>query len=181
MRAKQFFTGRFASAWLRAGFVARLRSHLRMTTGVVVLALVMMALVVGVAAIMLAMAPVPAQAEADAVQSLRLPFVRRNHSLIYDQDNGRLILFGGWNGRRFLNDVWALEVDTGTWYQVQASGAPPPSRAWHAAAMDSANSRMVVIGGKGYGGDLGDVWALDLSPGNETWTELEPESPRANC
>jgi hypothetical protein len=180
MRAKQFFTGRFASAWLRAGFVARLRSHLRMTTGVVVLALVMMALVVGVAAIMLAMAPVPAQAEADAVQSLRLPFVRRNHSLIYDQDNGRLILFGGWNGRRFLNDVWALEVDTGTWYQVQASGAPPPSRAWHAAAMDSANSRMVVIGGKGYGGDLGDVWALDLSPGNETWTELEPEWHSAN-
>jgi len=136
-----------------------------------------MALFVGVAAILLVIVSVPARAGSDDVQSLRKPFVRRDHSLIHDKDNGRLVLFGGWSGRRFLNDVWALDLDTGTWYQVRPSGAPPPARAWHVAVFDHANRRMVVIGGKGYGGELGDAWALDLSPGSETWTELEPEFP----
>jgi hypothetical protein len=119
-----------------------------------------------------------AAAGSDATLSrlLRLPFMRRNHSLVYDAANHRLILFGGWNGRQYFNDVWALDLGLGsqTWVQIRPSGAPPPPRAWHAAVVDTFHHRMLVVGGQGYGGDLGDAWALDLTAGDEAWTELDP-------
>jgi outer membrane protein assembly factor BamB len=105
-----------------------------------------------------------------------LPYWRRNHSVIYDVANEQFLLFGGWNGRRFFNDVWAFDFTPGAerWVQVQPEGVRPRPRAWHTAVYDAANSRMVLFGGRGFGGDLDDVWTLDLTPGSERWDRLTP-------
>jgi hypothetical protein len=136
----------------------------------------MLAIAVAVLAGLMALAPATMQAEPAQAQPFRLPTARRNHSLVHDSDNGRLLLFGGWSGRRFLNDVWALDLQTNTWYQIRPSGTPPPPRAWHAAGEDLLYGRMVIIGGRGYGGDLDDVWAMSLTPGAEAWAELDPRA-----
>jgi hypothetical protein len=151
-------------------------------TWLLAMVLLMTSLVV-VVVVLVTQSPSVVRAEPAQAQSYQLPFMRRNHSLVYDPDNQRLILFGGWNGRRFFNDVWALDLTLGseTWYQIHPLGVPPPPRAWHAVVVDTFHDRMLVVAGRGYGGDLDDAWALDLTLGSEAWTELDPAggfSPR---
>ncbi len=107
----------------------------------------------------------------------RLPFLRSDHSAIYDAPNDRIIVFGGWNGRQFFNDVWALDTTEGSeaWTKLNPHSACPPPRAQHTAIYDAANKRMIVFGGHQAHYNFNDVWALDLStPGSETWTYLTP-------
>lgn len=105
-----------------------------------------------------------------------LPDWRRNHSVVYDPANNRLLVFGGWNGRRFFNDLWALDLTPSAekWSRLDAEGVQPRARAFHTAIYDASAGRMIVFGGRGLGRELADVWALDLTPGNETWIELAP-------
>ena len=122
--------------------------------------------------------PSPAAAEAPGrwPASSYLPYWRRSHSTIYDAANSRLILFGGWNGRRLFNDVWALDLTLGAeaWVQLQPAGVRPAPRAGHTAVYDAAGGRMILFGGRSAGGDLADTWALDLTPGAEAWAQLQP-------
>ncbi|MFC2023937.1 C25 family cysteine peptidase, partial [Chloroflexota bacterium] len=65
--------------------------------------------------------------------------------------------------------------------QVSTTGGPPPARAGHAAAVDTLNERMYVIGGFGaysWGDDQG--WVLDLD--THTWQALTAsiDLPRLN-
>jgi len=107
----------------------------------------------------------------------RLPFLRTDHTAVFDAPNDRIIVFGGWNGRQFFNDVWALDMTEGSeaWTRLNPHGAWPPPRAQHTAIYDAANQRMIVFGGHQAHYNFNDVWALDLStPGSETWTQLTP-------
>ena len=128
------------------------------------------------AGLLLAKPPARAEETGRWPTTFDLPYWRRSHSTIYDPANARLMLFGGWNGRRFFNDVWALDLTPGVegWTRLDPEGARPRPRAWHSAIYDSANGRMILFGGRGYGGELDDVWELDLAAGSERWTELEP-------
>jgi hypothetical protein len=128
------------------------------------------------AGLLLAKPPARAEETGRWPTTFDLPYWRRSHSAIYDPANTRLILFGGWNGRRFFNDLWALDLTPGAegWSQIQPDGVRPRPRAWHSAIHDDANGRMILYGGRGYGGDLDDVWELDLTPGAERWKELLP-------
>lgn len=107
-----------------------------------------------------------------------LPFVRLSHTAIYDSGGDRLIIFGGYNGREFFNDVWALDVSTlsnTSWAKLNPTGPWPAPRAQHTAIYDSQNDRMVVFGGHSFHYNFDDVWALDLTtPGAEAWTQLFP-------
>ena len=108
----------------------------------------------------------------------RLPFVRMGHTQIYDAFNDRIIVFGGWNGQQFFNDVWALDLETGgvdSWSKLNPAEAWPGARGQHTAIYDVYNHRMIVYGGRGYHYTYDDVWALDLqTPGAESWTQLQP-------
>jgi len=106
-----------------------------------------------------------------------LPFQRVGHTTIYDAANNRLITFGGWNGRRFFNDAWALDPTPGAeaWTQLSPDGAPPPARAQHTAIYDAANGQMIVFGGRSRLVNRNDVWALDLTPGAEAWRKISPD------
>ena len=118
-------------------------------------------------------------AQGDTTINPRLPFVRNEHSTIYDAAHNRLITFGGWNGRRFFNDVWALDPTPGSeaWTQIDCEGVPPPPRGQHTAIYDATNGRMIIFGGHSRYLNYNDVWALDLTPGAETWQEITPAGP----
>jgi hypothetical protein len=106
----------------------------------------------------------------------RLPFLRHGHSAIHDTANNRAIVFGGWNGRDFFNSVWALDLTSGSeaWTKIDPAGPHPPARGQHSAIYDAAEGRMIVFGGRSRVKLFSDVWALDLTPGAEAWTQLSP-------
>ena len=61
------------------------------------------------------------------------------------------------------NDVQLFDVNAGVWMKLPIAGdSAPAPRGYHAAVM--LGNRLVVFGGLGDSGVLGDVWALDLTP-----------------
>jgi Galactose oxidase, central domain/FlgD Ig-like domain len=101
------------------------------------------------------------------------PAPRTQTSAIYDPTRHRMIVFGGQAGQR-QNDVWALELEgAGEWLQLATSGTPPSDRYGHTAVCDITRKRMIVFGGNGTRGLVGDVWSLGLGSAPE-WTQLAP-------
>ncbi|KAL5974586.1 hypothetical protein ACLOJK_031256 [Asimina triloba] len=97
--------------------------------------------------------------------------------------------YGGWDGKKWLTDVYVLDTISLEWTELSISGSLPPPRCGHAATM--VEKRLLVFGGRGGGGPiLGDLWALKglieegTAEENETpgWTQLklpgQPPSPR---
>jgi hypothetical protein len=105
------------------------------------------------------------------------PAPRAGHSLVYDPDGDRMILFGGFDGvsapAQRRNDVWALSLyGTPTWTEITPVGPGPSARSSHSAVYDTARHRMVIFGGTdpAY---RNDTWALSLT-GSPAWTMLTP-------
>mmetsp|Transcript_4774 Transcript_4774/g.10128 ORF Transcript_4774/g.10128 Transcript_4774/m.10128 type:complete len:613 (+) Transcript_4774:1-1839(+) len=92
--------------------------------------------------------------------------------------NNKFVLFGGFDGTRWLNDMFEFDLLTNTWKTILASGSLPSVRSCPAWAKDDTH---VYIHG-GYDGveRKADFFACDLS--TYTWSELPckgtPPSPR---
>jgi hypothetical protein len=81
-----------------------------------------------------------------------------------------MVFFGGTNLSTQFNDVWELRLDSLRWQQISPTGTPPSARESHGVFMDS--NRLIVFAGMSAGVFLNDMWALDLTPGSEHWTQL---------
>ncbi len=103
------------------------------------------------------------------------PSPRRAHRAIFDAERDRMVLFGGTaapSDSTRLDEVWTLDLPTGTWSQVAPVGPGPTGRYVFGAAHDSQRDRLIVFGGYD-GSHQDDVWALPLEPGG-AWIELHP-------
>ena len=110
------------------------------------------------------------------------PYARDQHSAIYDPVRDRMLVFGGWDGWSFHNDVWELTLgETPAWDMLVPSGTFPKARRGHSAVYDATRDRMVIFGGAvAYHGwpptyfyYTNDVWSLALA-GTPAWTQLVP-------
>ncbi|CAI7827605.1 unnamed protein product, partial [Closterium sp. NIES-53] len=75
--------------------------------------------------------------------------------------SSRLILHGGWDGARFLNDTYILDTMSLEWQQVLVPlpASLPPPRCGHTASV--FNNRLLIFAGRGTGGSmLNDLWTL---------------------
>ena len=101
------------------------------------------------------------------------PNIRESATAIYDRPRRRIILFGGWDGTAYRNDIWALSLDRyPSWTALSPAGTPPSGRTSHSSIYDPLRDRMLVFGGYD-GGNRNDLWALDLT-GGTAWTALSP-------
>tara|TARA_Y100000310_G_scaffold214301_1_gene215231 strand:- start:7 stop:1485 length:1479 start_codon:yes stop_codon:yes gene_type:complete len=100
------------------------------------------------------------------------PSQRARAGMIYDSANHRIILFGGSGAAAHIGDLWELNLTTLTWSLLVAAGSVPSARYSFAMVYDSVNSRAIVFGGTDVGGDLQDLYSLDLSAGSEAWSTL---------
>src|SRR5438445_9111313 len=99
------------------------------------------------------------------------PPPRGFHTCIYDAANRRLIVFGGYDGVGFRNDVWALSLSGAPgWTEITPSGPSPAPRDLMEAIYDPPQARLVVFGGWN-GAQLADTWTLSLGP-TPVWTPL---------
>jgi N-acetylneuraminic acid mutarotase len=98
--------------------------------------------------------------------------------MAYDPTTGKVIVFGGMDvDYSVLRDTWILDPLAKTWTDQKLSPSP---RARQAASMvyEPATRRMILFGGDGPYGVLGDTWAYD--PATNTWSQLHPSvSPPA--
>ena len=101
------------------------------------------------------------------------PLRRCLHHAVHDAANDQMLLYGGCAsgaGPCPLGDLWAFDLDNHQWRRLDADPAPPP-RQWYGTAFDSEHARMIVFGGRGAGGSLGDTWEYD--PAANEWTSLD--------
>lgn len=104
------------------------------------------------------------------------PPPRSNTAMAIDASLDEVVVFGGnssTDGLSFspMNDTYILDLATDTW-RAAATAARPPSRLFHALAIDeSAHVAYTYSGGdtKAFTGPfLKDVWAFDIA--SETWS-----------
>jgi hypothetical protein len=106
------------------------------------------------------------------------PHARLGHSLVFDAQGGRFLMFGGaWEldatTWAYSDEVWALTLDpVPAWTRLEPAGEVPGPRMGHVAAYDDAGGRMLVFAGRDGSGALDDLWSLD--PAGEVWTPLAP-------
>jgi hypothetical protein len=101
------------------------------------------------------------------------PLRRCLHQLAYDETTNRLILFGGCSsgyGPCPQGDLWALDLQTNTWSELQPAGDRPSARTNASLVYDGASGRLLLFGGETDVPDA-EAWAYDLA-GN-AWTRLD--------
>lgn len=91
------------------------------------------------------------------MQITELPTGRYGHSSNLILDN-QMILFGGWDGERYLNDCWILKENQ--WKELNATGTKPVERALHSAVVTDRNTLYIIGGATSLDIGLNDVWKL---------------------
>ena len=106
--------------------------------------------------------------------------------MVYDSKRDRMLVFGGWSGKAFLDDVWALELSGApTWTPIAVTGLPPPARRLHVAVYDPIRDQLVISGGEAQV-IFDDTWALPLGDAKpRQWVRLRdtfvPSARSAQC
>ena len=87
------------------------------------------------------------------------PQPRVSADATYDSQRHRVVMFGGFDEVRHMNDTW--EFDGEDWSEIHPATVPMPRRS-HAMAYDSRRGVVVMFGGYGTGaGQLADTWEFD--------------------
>eukprot|EP01132_Coremiostelium_polycephalum_P005336 gene5336-6656_t len=89
------------------------------------------------------------------------PSNRAAHSTNYIKDTNSLVIFGGFDGKRSLNDVFILNIKDMIWTQVRPTGILPAPRNGHTSVLVGGKF-LVVHGGCNETSFLNDVHILDL-------------------
>jgi len=98
------------------------------------------------------------------------PSARYGHSCVVYQK--LLLVFGGFDGSKRLNDVYKYDTIKNVWIQPDVKGEKPDARSSHCAAV-IGNIKMFVYGGVISGKVTGNMFVLNL--GNWTWSEIIPK------
>lgn len=116
-----------------------------------------------------------------AVSSFAYPPARTLSRIVYDENVGRVVLFGGLTGadssgqRTALNDMWHF---TGRrWVEVFPAHSPQP-RAAMVMVYDSHNDRTLIFGGYDRESFFNDVWQYKNGDWSEVQTSGTAPSPR---
>ena len=95
------------------------------------------------------------------------------HSADFIPLQNEVYVFRGGNGREYLNDLNALDVETYTWRTVETHGTPPQQRANHSSALlddthNGGKSELFIFGGWNGSERLNDIHILDTE--TSTWS-----------
>ncbi len=112
------------------------------------------------------------------VEPVGTPAPRACHTLAYDREVGKSVLFGGFGDTGVpMNDTWAYMSNRSAWTKQYISGAPSP-RGRHAMVYDTRNKVFILFGGTDGSRLFNDTWVYDLR--SNRWTKKSPEiSPSA--
>eukprot|EP00804_Cyclotella_cryptica_P018551 CCRYP_004369-RA/>CCRYP_004369-RA protein AED:0.02 eAED:0.02 QI:551/1/1/1/1/1/2/63/666 len=95
------------------------------------------------------------------------------HSADYIPSRDEVYVFRGGNGREYLNDLHAFDVENYQWRVVETGGAAPQQRANHSSAVletgGGEKTELFIFGGWNGSERLNDIFVLDVE--SSTWSE----------
>ena len=83
----------------------------------------------------------------------------------------RMVLFGGWNGYLYYNDLYEFHFTTNQWNKFKCDENTPSPRNTHIAVMRQ-NKSMVIFGGSHANVRYNDLYEYHFA--SATWNKLEP-------
>ena len=108
------------------------------------------------------------------------PTPRLFQSALWDQARQRMVIHGGadegafFNNAQYYDEVYVLDVDTGTWTRLDdPMNERPDGRFWGGLVHDTKHDGYLLFGGHDDGllGNRNDLWSFD--PDLATWTQIE--------
>ncbi|MHA2330441.1 MAG: Kelch repeat-containing protein [Candidatus Hodarchaeales archaeon] len=96
-----------------------------------------------------------------------IPSARFGHTMVHDESNEQVILFGGSavnDGRSDLADTWMFSCTSNTWTELNPTSSPS-ARAGHSMVYDSVNQQVIL-----FGGWSDETWIFD--PQDNEWTKV---------
>jgi hypothetical protein len=97
------------------------------------------------------------------------PTARVNHSMVWDPEGQRVIMFGGQDDGGLKNDLWWYEPVSNTWIDKTTTAISPSVRQNYSMVWDPARSGMIMFGGQAASGDKNDLWWYE--PVSNTWMQ----------
>jgi len=96
------------------------------------------------------------------------PPPRWGHSLVIVQPENKILLFGGWDFSKALDDLWELDLKTWIWKEIIINDKKPAGR-WSHCAVSFNRSEMFIYGG--YAQDdlsndpqnFDDLWVFNIN------------------
>lgn len=104
------------------------------------------------------------------------PAPRNGHSVA--AVGRKVYLYGGYNETvpgKYLGDLWAFDLDTLTWEQVESLGVAPIPRHSTGMVASSDGASLFLCGGMANKVYLNDVWKLDLA--SKEWSQAVFQIP----
>jgi hypothetical protein len=110
------------------------------------------------------------------------PSARGRHAFAFDLSRKKIYIFGGRyrdenasGNYKMYNDMWAFDVNTDTWEQVQTKGTVPTARVNSAMVYDSNRDQLILFGGSSSPSGLNfnalaDTYVLNLK--TKTWSRI---------
>ena len=114
-----------------------------------------------------------------------VPLARFTHNAVYDPAAHRMLVWAGRKvdsaGSAFFNDVWAYDIESSTWTELEAGESQPNTRYGTAAVFDPVAGTLVTFAGFTAAGRFEDTWRFD--PRSAAWTDISPEegNPGRRC
>lgn len=107
------------------------------------------------------------------------PPARMGHTTVYDHHKNSIIIFGGYDGTKHLNDIYDYSLWDYENNPLTSTTASPPPRRGHASILVS--NKMWIFGGTNDLNVFNDLWYFNLE--NHSWNKVDISSkfaPRFN-
>lgn len=105
------------------------------------------------------------------------PPALHGHSMAFDPQNQRVLLFGGTTASGWSGSTWLFDASAVTWNQVTPGNAPS-ARTQAAMTLDVGRGRIVLFGGRGATA-LDDTWEWDGRAWQQRLPRIAPPPRRA--
>ena len=101
------------------------------------------------------------------------PGSRYGHKMVYMRNINKILLFGGHNDKKLMNDTWLWDGSLAKWTKIHTSKAPSP-RYDFGMVYDPSNEIVLLFGGQTEGFKAtNDLWMWN----GEEWQLIEEHSP----
>ena len=104
------------------------------------------------------------------------PSAREDHTWTLDPSTRTAYLFGGRDGSKVYDDIWAFDLASDTWQALDPGGRGPAARFGHEAVWVDGVGLVVWAGQAGPTAFFDDLWAYD--PVANDWSRLPNDGPK---
>jgi hypothetical protein len=112
-----------------------------------------------------------------------LPSARYEHSMVFDETDNMLYMYGGFDYGNSLSDLWRFDISLEKWEEVN-DGQNPGGRTDHSMIFEPSSSNIYLFGGSDESNLFNDVWIFNTS--SELWELVHSgkgtaPTPRRGC